>query len=78
MPTKADDPGQITATNYGKGPGAADPENEKRPGGCGECTDCGECEADLKLTTLRRQNSLVMRLGTRVQAMLDRQLAEQS
>ena len=38
---------------------------------CGQCGECEDCQADLTKARLRRQNSLVTRLSSRVLALLE-------
>jgi len=73
---KAPGLGMITASDYRKQLEEELESDDKCPAGCEECTDCGECKADLVKFKLRRQNSMVLRLGTRVQALLASRLSD--
>lgn len=66
--------GLVSATDHRKQPGEAEAENEKKPGSCTDCRDCGECTAAMELIKLRRQNSLVIKLGRRSQELLAKTL----
>jgi len=80
---KGADPGQITVSRYDKKELKAEMAErakaaQKTPGlpcGCEECVDCGECKADLAKARLRRQNTLVTRLNSRVLALLEQATA---
>lgn len=72
----AERPGQITATKYTK------EELEEFQEGlegkvacdCGDCPDCDECtcKAEVARDRLRKQNSLITRLDTRVLRLLEK------
>lgn len=68
--------GQITQTNYRKSDDeTSKTKAKKRPGGCVDCVRCGECGAILGLEELRRQDSVVTRISTRVLELLEKAIA---